>query len=211
MRSYESTSKCGLGVLVSGNGTNLQAILDACRSPEYPAEVKVVISNKPDVYALERARNHRISSHVIPHQNFASRETFESEIADVLEKAGVDLLILAGFMRILSPSFVRRYPNRILNIHPALLPAFPGTYGIEEAWDYGVKITGVTVHFVDEGTDTGPIVLQEAVSIEEKETLESLREKVHSVEHRLFPKAIRLYAEGRLKVDGRKVLLSKDS
>jgi phosphoribosylglycinamide formyltransferase-1 len=196
-----------LGVLVSGSGTNLQAIIDASEETSYPAEVAVVISNNPEAYALKRAGEKKIPTAVIPHRNFKSREDFEKEIASKLDQSGVDLVVLAGFMRVLSPYFMRRYPNRVMNIHPALLPSFPGTGAIEKAWSYGVKVTGVTVHFVDEGTDTGPIILQKEVPVEEKDDLKSLEEKIHRVEHQLYPEAIRLYAEGRLTVDGRRVAI----
>jgi phosphoribosylglycinamide formyltransferase 1 len=199
--------KIRVAVLVSGNGSNLQAILDAASSPSYPAEVALVLSNKPDAFALERARKAGISAEVIPHTTFPDRKSFEDALIASLEKARAALVVLAGFMRVLSPHFIRRFSGRILNIHPALLPSFPGTQAIEQAWNHGVKVTGVTVHFVDEGTDTGPIVLQEAIAVSPKETLESLEKKVHSVEHRLLPEAIRLFAEGRLKVEGRKVVI----
>lgn len=199
------TKCCRLGILVSGNGTNLQAVLDAIEQKKIPAEVAVVISNKAEATALERARNKGVVTRVVSHGDFPSREAFEEKLISELESAKADLVVLAGFMRVLSPLFVRRFAGRILNIHPALLPSFPGTHAMTEAWDYGVRVTGVTVHFVDEGTDTGPIILQEPVTVSQKETLESLEEKIHSVEHRLFPEAIRLFAEGRLHVEGRKV------
>ncbi|HSA59906.1 MAG TPA: phosphoribosylglycinamide formyltransferase [bacterium] len=194
-----------VAVFVSGNGSNLQAILDAAASPSYPAQVVLVVSNKAGVFALERAQKAGIPVQVIPHGDFPDRSSFEDTLIAAVEKAGADLIALAGFMRVLSPRFVERYPNRILNIHPALLPSFPGTHAIEQAWRYGAKVTGVTVHFVDKGTDTGPVVLQEAIAVSPKETLESLEKKVHSVEHRLYPEAIRLFAEGKIRVQGRKV------
>ena len=191
--------RCRLGVLVSGSGTNLQAILDASEKESYPAEVTIVISNVPEAFALERARKKQIPTAVIPHQRYESREKFEKEIVHQLEGAGVDLVVLAGFMRVLSPYFVRRYQGRILNIHPALLPNFPGTHAIQRAWEAQVKETGVTVHFVDEGTDTGPTILQEKIPMAPGESLQGLEEKIHQVEHRLYPEAIRLFAEGKLK------------
>lgn len=200
--------KMKLAVLVSGNGSNLQALIDACSSSAYPAEIALVISNQPDAFALERAEKAGVARQVIPHNQFPDRGAFEDALGDEIEKAKAELVILAGFMRVLSPRFVRRFPNRILNIHPALLPSFPGTHAIEQAWNYGVKVTGVTVHLVDEGTDTGPVVLQRAIEISSKETLESLEKKVHSVEHILFPEAIRLFAEGKLSVEGRKVSIA---
>lgn len=186
-----------LGVLVSGSGTNLQAILDASKDPSYPAEVALVISNVPDVRALERARTASVPTVVISHQG-RSRELFETELIRNLDGAPIDIVVLAGFMRILSPNFLYHYKGRVLNIHPALLPSFPGVHAIEQAWKYGSKVTGVTVHFVDEGVDTGPIILQKEVPIDEKDDLTSLEEKVHAVEHRLYPEAIRLVASGRV-------------
>lgn len=194
-----------LAVLVSGNGSNLQAILDASKDPAYPAEVALVLSNKPGVFALERAQKAKVPSLTVPHEDFSVREAFEDALIAAIEKAGAGLVALAGFMRVLSPHFIRRFQNRILNVHPALHPAFPGTHAIAQAFSYGVKVTGVSVHVVDEGTDTGPILLQEAIPISPKETLESLEKKVHSVEHRLYPEAIRLFAEGKVRVEGRKV------
>jgi len=205
------TKRCPLGVLVSGNGSNLQAILDACEQKNFPAEVRIVISNKAEAYALERAHAKGIATAVVSHGEFPSRGAFEEKLISQLESSKVDFVVLAGFMRVLSTRFVRHFAGRILNIHPALLPAFPGTHAINQAWNYGVKVTGVTVHFVDEGTDTGPIVLQEAVALDEKESLESLEEKIHSVEHRLLPEAVRLFAEGRLRPEGRKVRIGDPS
>lgn len=203
------SGKCRLGVLVSGSGTNLQAIIEASEEGSYPAEVAIVISNVPEAYALERARKKGIPTAVIPHGRYGSRRDFEEAIFLRLEEAGVELVVLAGFMRVLSPFFVHRYENRIMNIHPALLPAFPGTHAIERAWRERVKKTGVTVHFIDEETDTGPIILQEEVPLEEGESLKHLEERIHRVEHRLYPQAIRLFAEGKLKIEGRKVLISQ--
>jgi phosphoribosylglycinamide formyltransferase-1 len=212
--SQSPKPKCRVGVLVSGSGTNLQALIDATRSLDYPAEISVVVSNKKDAYALERARQAGIPTVVVPHADFPQREDFEKKMIAELEKFSIDLIALAGFMRVLTPTFVRHFSKKIMNIHPALLPSFPGTRAIEEAFNYGVKFTGVTVHFVDEGTDTGPIILQEIISIgskdskNAKETLESLTEKVHSVEHVIYPEAIRLYAEGRLHIKDRKVTIT---
>ena len=200
-----------MGVLISGSGTNLQAILDAAEKKSYPAKVAVVISNKADAFGLERAKKKKIPTQVIPHENFPSREAFEKKMSEILDKFNVELVILAGFMRVLSPYFIKKYSGRILNIHPALLPAFPGTDAIRKAWEQGVHVTGVTVHFVDEGTDTGPIILQKEVSIHPQESLDVLSKKIHKVEHLLFPQAIRLYAEGRLSIQGRKVRIKEVS
>lgn len=203
-------NKCGLGILVSGSGTNLQAIIDRTEETNYPAEVRLVISNVSGAYALKRAEKKDIPTAVVPHGQYSRREDFEKELVALLQKADVDLVVLAGFMRVLSPYFLKNFQGRILNIHPSLLPAFPGVHSIEKAWDYGVKVTGVTVHFVDEGTDTGPIILQKEVAIREEDTLESLTERMHQVEHQLFPEAIRLFAEDRLEIQGCKVHLKKE-
>lgn len=196
---------CRLAILVSGSGTNLQAIIDAVRAGTLPAEIALVLSNRPGVKALERAAAAEIPQRCIPHQDFPNRAAFEDALCAALDEVQPDGIVLAGFDRVLSPEFVRRYPHRIFNIHPALLPAFPGLHAARQALAYGVKVTGVTVHFVDEGTDTGPIILQETVPIHPTDTEESLLERLHAVEHRLFPEALRLFAAGRLKIDGRQV------
>ncbi|MBI3540562.1 MAG: phosphoribosylglycinamide formyltransferase [Deltaproteobacteria bacterium] len=201
--------KSRLGILVSGNGTNLQAILDAADKPDYPAEVAMVVSNVPKALALDRAGKKGIPTALVPHQKHSSREDFENEMIQHLDRVGVHLVVLAGFMRVLSPTFIRHYRNRILNIHPALLPAFPGTHAIQQAWDYGVKVTGVTVHFVNEGTDTGPIILQKELPLQEGEDLKKLEERIHTIEHQLYPEAIRLFCERKLEIKGRKVFIGK--
>ncbi len=200
-----SPKKCALGVLVSGSGSNLQAIIDASEAPEYPARIAVVISNKKEAFALERAKKAKIPTIVLEHQNYASREDYDRELVRHLQEHGIDLVVLAGFMRILSPTFIQAFPDKIMNIHPALLPAFPGTHAIQQAFDYGVTVTGVTVHFVDQGMDTGPIILQKEVLVSSQETLETLMEKIHLAEHTIYPQAIQLFAENRLALSGRKV------
>ncbi|QQR79910.1 MAG: phosphoribosylglycinamide formyltransferase [Deltaproteobacteria bacterium] len=201
--------KVKLGVLVSGSGTNLQAILNACKKSSYPAEVAVVISNNPEAYGLIRAQKAKRLSIIISHKDFETRESFEKVLHDTLKEQKVDYVILAGFMRILSPFFIKKWKNKILNIHPALLPSFPGTHAIQQAFDYGAKITGVTVHFVDEGTDTGPIILQEALAIKEGTSLKKLEESIHKIEHRLFPKAIELVSKKKIRHVGRKIFLGR--
>lgn len=199
--------KYRVGVLVSGSGTNLQAIMEAAQEASYPAEVGVVISNVAGVMALTRAEKRKIPTSTIPHKNFASREEFERELMKVLKKANIDLVVLAGFMRILSPFFIQAYPGRLMNIHPSLLPKFPGVDAIRKAWESGEKVTGVTVHFVDEGTDTGPIILQKEIPIQPGESFESLTTRVHEVEHQIYPEAIRLFAEGRLQTKNHQVFI----
>lgn len=197
--------KTKIAVLVSGSGTNLQAIID---SSIESCEIALVISNKHDAYALERAGLSGIPSQVIDHKQYDSREEFEEKLIECIDGTGAELIVLAGFMRVLTPFFVRHYKSRILNIHPALLPSFPGVNAAKQAFDYGVKYTGCTVHFVDDGVDTGPIVLQSIVSIEQNDNLDTLLEKIHAEEHKIFPKAVRLFCEGKLKIEGRKVVIS---
>lgn len=195
-------SKTRLTVFVSGSGTNLQAIIDA----EIPTiQIVLVFSNNPDAYALERAKKHDIPVEVIDHRNFSSREDFDRRVLDMLKQYEVDLIALAGFMRILSPIFVREYRRRIMNLHPALLPSFPGLHAAKQALEYGVKFSGCTVHFVDEGVDTGPIIKQAVVPVYEDDNEKSLLERIHKEEHRIYPEAIRLFSEDRLRIEGRRV------
>ncbi len=196
------SKKTKVGVLVSGHGTNLQAIID---QKIESCEIAVVISNKPDVYALKRAQNSGIQAMVINHKDFESREEFEKKLIECLDEKGVELVVLAGFMRVLTPLFVRHYKNRIINIHPALLPSFPGVHAARQALEYGVKYSGCTVHFVDDGVDTGPIILQSVVQIDQGDTEDTLLEKIHTEEHRIFPEAVRLFCEGKIQIEGRTV------
>jgi phosphoribosylglycinamide formyltransferase-1 len=196
-------NKMRVAVFASGSGTNLQAIIDA---QIQTIEIAVVFSNKSDAYALERAKTHNIPVEVIDHKGYESREDYDSEVIKVLEPYKLDLIILAGYMRILSPVFVRAYKGKIVNIHPALLPCFPGISSARQALEYGVKYTGVTVHFVDEGVDTGPIILQSVVEIEDSDTEETLIQKIHKVEHQIYPKALGLVSSGQIEVKGRRVL-----
>ncbi|HLE26271.1 MAG TPA: phosphoribosylglycinamide formyltransferase [Thermodesulfobacteriota bacterium] len=196
--------KTRVGVFVSGSGSNLQALIDA-KIPS--VEIVVVVSNNPDAYAIERAKKDKIPVEVIDHRNYSSREDFEKEIQKRLDQYKIDLIALAGFMRILTPLFIRNYKNRIMNLHPALLPSFPGTNAVKQALMYGVKFTGCTVHFVDEGVDTGPIILQTVVPINDTDTEESLLERIHKEEHRIYPEAIRLFGEGKLRIEGRRVFI----
>ena len=195
-------SKKNVAVFVSGAGTNLQSIIDAGIEA---ANIAVVLSNKPDAYALERALNHAIPVEVVDHKEFDTREAFEAELIERLKKYNIDLIVLAGFMRILTSYFVSNYRQKIINLHPALLPSFPGMHSAKQAIEYGVKFTGVTVHFVDDGVDTGPIILQSVVPVEDNDTEDTLLEKIHAEEHRVFPEAVRLFCEDRLSVSGRSV------
>ena len=187
-----------LGVLVSGNGSNLQAILDAIAAGVVDAEVRVVISNRADAYAVARARLAGVEAVVIPHRDYPTREAFDQELIRALQRTGVEWVVLAGFMRVLSPEFIQAFPGRILNIHPALLPAFPGTHAIRQALVHGVKITGCTVHFVNEGVDSGRIIAQRAIPVLPEDDEESLAERMHHAEHQLFVEVLRDVAAGRI-------------
>ncbi|MEK6672649.1 MAG: phosphoribosylglycinamide formyltransferase [Nitrospirota bacterium] len=194
-----------LGVLASGRGSNLQAIIDEIEAERLDATIRIVIVDNPDAYATERAKRYSIGHMYIDPKGFISRDEFFKKIAEELKLRGVDLVILAGFMRIVRKPLIDAFPNRIMNIHPALLPSFPGLHGQKQAGDYGARITGCTVHFVDEGMDTGPVIIQAAVPVMPEDTEDTLSERILKLEHRIYPEAIRLYAEGRLKVEGRKV------
>jgi phosphoribosylglycinamide formyltransferase 1 len=193
-----------LGVLASGRGSNLQAILDAIDAGRCPARVAVVVSDRKDAAALDRARRAGIRAvHVDPDAS-PDRGAFDDAVTRILDEHAVEMVCLAGYMRVLSPGFVRRYPMRILNVHPALLPAFPGLHAQRQALEHGARVAGATVHLVDEGVDTGPIVLQ-AVPVLPDDTEETLSARILVEEHRLYPEAIRLFAEGRIEVSGRRV------
>ena len=195
-----------LAVFVSGTGSNLQALIDAERAGNLSsAEITLVVSDKPEAYALKRAEEAGIKTFVLEAKGFESREEYDKRIIEELKAEGIELVALAGFMRILSPVFTKEYEGRILNIHPALLPSFKGVHGIKDAFDCGVKETGVTVHFVEDDLDSGPVILQRSVRIEEDDTLESLEEKIHAEEHKLYPEVVRLFADGKLKIEGKKV------
>ena len=197
-----------IAVFASGRGTNFAAIIRAVKKGKIKASLALLICDNPKAGAISRAKRAQIKVALVKKEDFPSNKDFEANILQHLAEHNIDLIVLAGFMRILGPELVQKYQGRILNIHPALLPSFKGAQGIKDAFDYGVKVTGVTVHFVDEKTDHGPIILQEAVQIEEDDTLESLEAKIHKLEHRLYPEAIRLYTEGKLKIIDRKVKIS---
>jgi phosphoribosylglycinamide formyltransferase 1 len=201
------TSPLPLGILISGSGSNLQAIIDAIARQELSARIHLVVSNRVDAYGLTRAQQHGIPTVVIDHKGFSSREAFETALMQSLQTHQVELVVLAGFMRVLTPFFVRAFPHRIMNIHPALLPAFPGTHAQRQALQYGVRIAGATVHFVDEETDHGPIIMQVAVPVYPDDTEETLSARILAQEHRLYPHAIQLFAEGRLEICGRSVVV----
>ncbi len=201
------TAPLPLGVLISGSGSNLQAIIDAITRQELTARIPVVISNRADAYGLTRAQHHGIPTVIINHKEFSSREAFETALTQSLHAHQVELVVLAGFMRVLTPFFVRAFPQRIINIHPALLPAFPGTHAQRQALQHGVRIAGATVHFVDEEMDHGPIITQAAVPVYPDDTEETLSARILAQEHRLYPRAIQLLAEGRVEIRGRSVVV----
>ncbi|HHT50911.1 MAG TPA: phosphoribosylglycinamide formyltransferase [Eubacteriaceae bacterium] len=202
-----------IGILISGQGSNLQAIIDHIESGHINGKIELVISNKKDAYGLVRSKKAGIESLYVNPRNFKSNEEFNLRLIEEFQSKKVDLIILAGFLKILSKDFIEKYPNRIINIHPSLIPSFSGKnfYGnkVHEAvLNYGVKYTGVTVHFVDEGTDTGPIILQEIVPVYQDDTVDSLQKRVIEVEHRVLVRAIKLFCEGRIHVEGRKVIIN---
>jgi phosphoribosylglycinamide formyltransferase-1 len=201
--------KVKLGVLVSGRGSNLQAIIDNIEQRQLSARIEVVISDQADAYALERAQNHNIPGvHVSAKGYKGRRDEYDALLVKELQKRDVDLVCLAGFMRIITPTLIHAFPGRILNIHPALLPSFPGLHVQKAALDHGVKFSGCTVHFVDENMDTGPIIIQAVVPVMDDDTEESLSARILKQEHRIYSRAIQLFAEGRLRVEGRRVFVS---
>lgn len=200
--------KTRLGVLISGSGTNLQAIIDACADRRLDAEVAVVISNQEAAHGLERARKARIPAVWIDRTRYTTMSEYNLEIRDVLREHEVDLVVMAGYMRLLGKEVLDEYPNAVVNIHPALLPSFAGANGIREAFEAGVKVTGVTVHFANEHFDDGAIIAQRPVIVEPEDTLETLEGKIHKVEHELYPAALQMLIEERVEVDGRRTRIT---
>jgi phosphoribosylglycinamide formyltransferase-1 len=198
-------SKLRLGALASGGGTNLQSIIDRCDDGTLNAEIVLVVSNNPQAGALDRARKAGIPCLCIDHREFADRKEFDRAVVAALQEAGVELVVLAGFMRIISGVFLEAFPERIMNIHPALLPAFPGLHVQRKALEYGARFAGCTVHLVDGGVDTGPIIIQAVIAVLDDDTEESLSARILQQEHRIYPWAIQLFAEGRLRIEGRRV------
>lgn len=203
-------NKRKIGVLVSGRGSNFQAVLDKIREENLPIEVAVVISDSPEAYALERAQKAGIAHYAIARQDYKDKASFEAAIDKKLRDAQVELVVLAGFMRILSADFVNSWPHQIINIHPALLPSFTGLDAQGQALNYGVKIAGCTVHFVDAGMDTGPIIMQAAVPVMDEDTHDTLAARILVQEHTILPEVVKLWAENRLEVKGRKVKIQKE-
>lgn len=197
-----------IGVLASGRGSNFQSIIDSIESGSLKARIVLLISDNPNAFALERARKHGIEPLIMVPNQYATKSDYYRAVVQELKMREVGLVVLAGFMRIIGKPLIEAYRDRIMNIHPALLPSFPGLHGQKQAQDYGVRISGCTVHFVDEGMDTGPIIIQAAVPVSFEDTEESLSERILKLEHKIFPEAIRLFSEGRLEVIGRKVKIA---
>ncbi|MEN6430445.1 MAG: phosphoribosylglycinamide formyltransferase [Coriobacteriales bacterium] len=200
-----------VGVLISGSGTNLQALIDAFAAGVIDGQVVVVISNKYDAFGLVRAKRAGIPTELVDPARFRSIEEYNHAITEVLLRYEVSLVVMAGYMRLLGQEVLSAFEGKVMNLHPALLPAFPGASAIRDAFEYGVKVTGVTVHFADEGFDRGPIICQEAVRVEEDDTVATLEAKIHEVEHRLLVEAVKLFSQGRLEIVGRKVKVLPES
>ena len=201
-----------IAVLASGSGSNLQVLIDQLHRDENSGiEITVVIGDRKKAYALTRARNAGVPTYFVDAKDFPNREAFDAEISRLIEVHDTEVIVLAGYMKLFQPPFVRKYRNRIINIHPSLLPAFPGAHAVPDTLKYGVKITGVTVHFVDEGIDTGPIITQVPVPVLDDDDEESLHARIQVEEHRLYPQVIKWFAEGKLKVSGRKVIVKESA
>lgn len=199
--------KLKIGVLASGGGTNLQSIIDQCQQQQIDAEIVLVLCNNPDAGALDRAKKAGLSNICINHRDFDNRQSFDQAVVATLQEAGVELVVLAGFMRIISEVFLEAFPQRVINIHPSLLPAFTGLHVQKKALEYGARFAGCTVHFVDTGVDTGPIIMQAVVPVLDNDTEESLSARILQQEHLIYPRAIQLIAEKRVKIDGRRVYI----
>jgi phosphoribosylglycinamide formyltransferase 1 len=200
-----------IGVLVSGSGTNLQAIIEAIEAGKIEGKICIVISDNPDAYAIKRAKKYNIKTQYINYKEFSNREEYDKKIISVLKEKDCDLVVLAGYMKILTPYFINAYKNKIMNIHPALLPSFPGLHVQKKAIDHGVKVSGCTVHFVDEGLDSGPIIIQQVVEVKDDDTEESLAERILREEHRIYPRAIQLFSEGKLIIKGRRIFIKEEN
>lgn len=190
-----------LGVLISGGGTNLQAIIDAIDTGELDAQIVLVVSSNPSAYGIERAKKAGIKTLVMQVSDYDNPKNADTQIAKALQEAKADYVAMAGYMRMVTPTLLDAFPNKIINLHPALLPSFAGAHGIEDAFNYGVKITGITVHFANEEMDAGPIIAQRAIEIKENDTLESLETKIHAAEHELYPQVLQLISQGKVRVD----------
>ncbi|PLX90754.1 MAG: phosphoribosylglycinamide formyltransferase [Desulfuromonas sp.] len=202
-----NVKKLRLGILASGGGTNLQSIIDRCQDGSLAADIAIIICNNPGAGALDRAKKSGIPHRCINHRDFSERQDFDRSVVSALQDADVELVVLAGFMRIISDVFLDAFPQRIINIHPALLPAFPGLHVQRKALEHGARFSGCTVHFVDSGVDTGRIILQAVVPVLDDDTEATLSARILEQEHKIYPRAIQLIAEGRLRIDGRRVLV----
>ena len=200
-----------IAVLVSGRGTNLQAIINAIKRGTIDGKISIVLSDNSEAYALKRAEREGIKTQIVNYKSFSSKEEYEQEIMKHIDNYSIELIVLAGYMRILSPGFIKEYPYRIINIHPALLPSFPGLNAQRQAIEYGVKISGCTVHFVDEGVDSGPIILQKSVIVKQSDNEESLSKRILKYEHQLLPRAIQLFAQNKIQIIDKNRVYIKDS
>jgi phosphoribosylglycinamide formyltransferase-1 len=196
-----------IAVFASGFGSNLQALIDYNKTGDLNGDIVLVFSNNKDAYALKRAEENKIRAVFMDPSEYSTREEYDSKIAKLLDEEKIDLIVLAGYMFVLSCGLISKFKNRILNIHPSLLPSFKGAHGIKDAFDYGVKVTGVTVHFADESLDSGPIIIQEALDVDQDESVEELEERIHKIEHKIYPLALKYFCEDRLKIEGRKVIV----
>jgi len=198
-----------IAVLASGRGTNLQAIIDAIKAGKIDGKIKIVISDNPEAYALKRAQDNQIDTMVFPYKQYNNKKEYEQKILNCLINNNIGLIVLAGYMRLLSSRIIKEYRHRIINIHPALLPSFPGLRAQRQAIEYGVKISGCTVHFVDEGMDTGPIILQKAVEVRQSDSEETLSKRILEYEHQLLPRAIQLFAKNKIHIQNNKVYIEE--
>jgi phosphoribosylglycinamide formyltransferase 1 len=196
-----------IAVFASGNGSNLEALIGSLRPLEINGKISLVFSDNRDAVALKRAKRHGLDCVSFSPKDFSSREEYGRELLKLVEEKEIDFVILAGYMLLLSPEFIRSFKNRVINIHPSLLPSFKGLHGIKDAYEYGVKVTGVSIHFVDEGLDSGPIILQRALDIRESMSLADLEKTIHEIEHEIYPLAVKYLCDGRLLIKGRKVII----
>ena len=199
-----------IAVFISGSGTNLQALIDWQKQGKLEALIALVVSNKPDVFGIKRAQDAGIKTVIVNHKDFPSREAHEAVIENHLSENKIELIVLAGYMRLLSANFVKKFHLKIINLHPALLPSFPGVNAIEQAFDYGVKVSGVSTIFVDEGVDTGLIILQDTVNVTSEDTIDTLSKKIHDLEHIILPKTVNIVASNKFTINGRKILINSN-
>ena len=200
-----SKSKRVIGVLISGSGSNLQALIDECSTPAFPARIGIVISDRSDAFGLVRAERAGLPNYWLDRREFDSNEAYDTAVHGKLREQGVELVVLAGYMRLVRAPILEAYPGAVINLHPSLLPSFPGAHAARDALGYGAKVTGITIHFADATFDTGPVIIQEVVPIHQNDDEEELLRRIHKVEHRHLPYAVKLWATGRLRIEGRRV------